>query len=75
MNAASLARSARLSRVDQMLSDGKEYSTREIVNGAEVMAVSAAISELRENGRIIHCRRSGDTWYYRRDILAERKSA
>jgi hypothetical protein len=75
MNAANLTKSARLLRIDKMLSDGREYTTREIVKGAEVMAVSAAVSELRANGRVIHCRREKDVWYYRRDLRAERKSA
>jgi len=43
--------------------------------GMQPMAVSAAVSELRANGRVIHCRREKDVWYYRRDLRAERKSA
>jgi len=73
MKSARLSTSARLQRVDELLSDGTERTTMEIVNGAQVMAVSACISELRENGRVVHCRRSGDIWYYRRDLAAEKK--
>lgn len=66
MNAANLKRSKRLQRVDKLLSDRKPHSTLEIVMGAQVMAVSAAISELRQAGRNIVCQRKGDIWYYRR---------
>ena len=58
MHAAKLSRSPRLSRVYRLLSDGREHSTREIGDGAEVCAVSACISELRDpaNGADIRCR-------------------
>ena len=65
MNAASLDKSQRLQRVEKFLSDGLFHSTRDIVMGAQVMAVSAAISELRVNGRDIRCIRRGDIWMYR----------
>ena len=73
MNSAKISNSPRLQRVDQLLSDGKERTTMEIVLDARVMAVSACVSELREQGRVIHCQRRGDLWFYRRDFAAERK--
>lgn len=75
MNSARLSTSARLQRVDRLLADGRERTTLEIMQGAQVCAISSIISELRENSRIIHCRRQGDIWYYRRDLLAEKRLA
>lgn len=68
MHAADLTKSPRLQRVAELLADGLEHSTMEIVLAAKVMAVSAVISELRTNGFEIVCRRSGDVWYYRQVI-------
>ena len=68
MNAANLERSARLQRVLALLSSGREYSTMEIVQQAQVMAVSAAVSELRAQGKNIKCKRRGNVWYYRMEI-------
>ena len=56
MNAAKLDESPRLQRVRRLLSDGQEYSTRDIVIGAHVCAVNSIISELRANGLDISCR-------------------
>jgi len=67
MKAASLKSSERLQRVDQFLDDGRERSTMEIINECQVCAVNSIIAELRDNGLIIHCRREGDTWYYRKE--------
>lgn len=66
MNNASLKRSARLKRVDELLADGKEHTTMDIVNKAQVCAVNSIISELRANGRQIACRSEKHIWYYRR---------
>ena len=74
MNAASLSKSPRLQRVDKLLSDGAEYSTMQVIQQANVMAVNSIISELRLSGRVIHCRRSRDVWYYRRDLAAEKQN-
>lgn len=68
MHAARLARSPRLRRVFAFLSDGKEHSTLDIVNGAQVCAVNSIIAELRVNGSDIECRRVGDVWYYRMNV-------
>lgn len=65
MKHASLETSARLQRVARLLEGGREYSTAEIVQHAEVCAVNSAIAELRENGLDIACRRQGDLWLYR----------
>ena len=66
MKAARLASSERLQRVDDLLEDGYEHSTREILLQAKVCAVNSIIAELRANGRKILCRRVADIWYYRR---------
>ncbi|MEW5763691.1 MAG: hypothetical protein AB1824_01830 [Acidobacteriota bacterium] len=66
LKAARLRTSERLQRVDDLLSDGHEYSTLEIALSARVCAVNSCIAELRANGRSIRCRRVGDLWYYRR---------
>ena len=60
MHAAKLEKSARLARVYRLLSDGGEYSTREIGDRADVCAVSSIISELRAepNGADIRCRQA-----------------
>lgn len=66
MHSASIDRSPRLKRVDELLADGQEHTTLDIVRKAGVCAVNSCISELRANGRVISCRRVGDIWYYRR---------
>ncbi|MES9873126.1 MAG: hypothetical protein ABW146_08445 [Candidatus Sedimenticola sp. 6PFRAG7] len=63
---ARLSTSERLQRVDQLLSDGREYSTLEIAQLANVCAVNSIIDELRSNGRDIRCRREGNLWFYKR---------
>lgn len=47
--------SPRLQRVLKLLSDGKPRTTREIVRKARVMAVNAAVAELRHHGAEITC--------------------
>jgi len=64
MNAASIEKSKRLQRVDDLLSNGKRFSTLEIMKYANVCAVNSCVSELRRNGRDIKCERTGDVWYY-----------
>lgn len=68
MKAASIDKSERLRRVDDLLADGAERSTLEIIQQAGVVAVNSIVSELRANGREIHCRRLGSRWLYRRLI-------
>lgn len=59
MNNARIEKSERLQRVAAFLSDGREHTTREIVEGAQVCAVNSCIAELRENGYDIVCTRRG----------------
>lgn len=47
--------SPRLQRVLQLLADGKPRTTRDIVRKARVMAVNAAVAELRHHGAEITC--------------------
>jgi len=68
MRAASVDRSERLQRVVKFISDGKEHTTLDIANGAKIMAVSAAISELRQQNFVIDCERRGNKWFYRMRI-------
>ncbi len=56
MHAAKLDSSARLQRLYGYLSDGAWHTTRDIVFDAHVMAVNAAVAELRENGLTVECR-------------------
>jgi hypothetical protein len=65
MRAANIKTSERLQRVAQYLGDGRERSTMEIIQECQVCAVNSIIAEMRDNGLTIHCRREGDTWYYR----------
>ena len=69
--AARLEKSARLQRVRNLLGDGREHSTLDIVRGARVCAVNSIVHELRCNGLEIDCRIVIDpadgarTWLYR----------
>lgn len=70
MHAARLETSSRLRRVFDLLADGREHSTQDIVRGAEVCAVNSIIAELRANGFVIECRQVveplfGRVWLYR----------
>lgn len=65
MKAANLSSSKRLQRVARLLSDGNEHTTLDIMRRAKVCAVSAIVSELRQNGRQIGYQRRGDRWFYR----------
>ena len=65
MNAASIESSERLNRVLDLLSQGGEFSTLDIIKEANVCAVNSIISELRQNGFDINCQRRGDKWFYK----------
>jgi hypothetical protein len=65
MNAASIESSDRLSRVLDLLSQGGEFTTLDIIKSANVCAVNSIIAELRQNGLDINCQRRGDKWFYR----------
>lgn len=54
---AKIDKSARLQRLRDFLADGKEHSTLDIIHGANIAAVSAAVTELRENGFKVACRK------------------
>lgn len=69
MKAARLENSARLRRVADLLANGREYSTLDIIMGAGVCAVNSCIAELRDNGFVIHCRREGNLWFYRMEAM------
>ena len=56
IHAATLEGSERLQRVAYLLSDYREYTTRQIVKQADVCAVNTIVQELRENGLKIACR-------------------
>lgn len=71
MNAARLERSERLRRVAQVLADGREHTTYEIVHAAQVCAVNSIVAELRANGLRISCARRADRWYYRMEQLQD----
>ena len=65
MNSAKLENSVRLNRVLSVLKKAsRPVSTMEIINRARVCAVSAIVSELRDNGIGISCQRTGDIWRY-----------
>jgi hypothetical protein len=64
MNAASIEKSARLGRVLDLLSQGGEFTTLDIIRQAEVCAVNSIVAELRCNGFDITCQRRGDKWFY-----------
>lgn len=70
MHAARLKSSARLQRVLEVLSDGREHSTLEIALGAGVCAVNSCVAELRANGAEITCRQTASLggerlWLYK----------
>ena len=71
LHAARLDRSDRLRRVLQVLEDGQEHSTLDLVMLAGVCAVNSIVSELRANGIAISCRQDktpggARVWLYRR---------
>ena len=65
MKAASLERSDRLSRVHELLLQGGEFSTLDIIKQANVCAVNSIVAELRENGVSVSCQRRGERWFYK----------
>jgi len=65
MNAASIEKSERLGRVLDLLSQGGEFTTLDIIKQGNVCAVNSIISELRQNGFDIACQRRGEKWFYK----------
>lgn len=64
LHAARLESSPRLQRVADLLADGREHTTMEIIQAAGVCDVNSIVAELRSNGFEIFCRRCGDVWVY-----------
>lgn len=64
MHSARLDKSPRLQRVADLLADGREYTTLEIIAAAQVCAVNSIVAELRANGLDIQCKRVQDVWVY-----------
>jgi hypothetical protein len=71
MNAASIESSDRLNRVLDLLSQGSEFTTLDIIKEANVCAVNSIISELRQNGFDIACQRRADKWFYKLGKVAQ----
>lgn len=65
IRAAKLGKSGRMKCVLRLLSMGGEYSTREIIRGADVCAVNSCVAELRANGIDVASRVAGGNWHYR----------
>jgi hypothetical protein len=65
MKYANIEKSDRLQRVAEVLAQGGEFSTLDIIKKANVCAVNSIISELRLNGYEINCERRGEKWFYR----------
>lgn len=65
MRAARIESSTRLQRVINILADGQEHSTYDLIQSAGVCAVNSIISEIRRNGHDIVCRQHKRVWYYR----------
>ena len=65
-HSAQLSKSDRLQRVLKYLKDSRqERSTMDIIKAVNVCAVNSIISELRDNGIAIDCRRDGNIWLYK----------
>ena len=65
MKAASLEKSDRLNRVRDLLLQGGEFSTLDIIKQVNVCAVNSIIAELRQNGINVSCQRRGERWFYK----------
>lgn len=53
---AKLSNSPRLQRLHKLLSTGREYTTMQIIQLANIAVVSTSVCELRENGIAVNCR-------------------
>lgn len=65
MNHARLDSSDRLQRTLRALRVHKELSTLDLSRAAGIVAVSAAVSELRANGFDVRARQVNRVWFYR----------
>lgn len=73
-HAAHVASSDRLRRVLDVLSDGAEHTTLDVMERAHVCAVNSVVDELRGNGYVITCERRGDRWFYRMETREARRA-
>ena len=62
---ARFIKSKRLQRLLDFLLDGKEHTTMEIIQGADVCAVNSAVCELRRNGFSAYCINRGKPAIYK----------
>ena len=62
---AATLKSPRIKRFLSVLRDGKEHSTMQIIEGANVCAVSAIASEVRQRKIGINCTRRKGVYYYK----------
>jgi hypothetical protein len=65
MNSAILSKSIRLQKVFNILLDGNEHTTRDLIRKSGMCAINSICAELRVNGIKIDCQRRGDRWYYK----------
>lgn len=70
MRHANLETSERLQRTLKALQAHAELSTLELSRAAGIVAVSAAVSELRANGIDVLSRVENKVWYYRLGVAA-----
>jgi hypothetical protein len=65
MHAAKLENSARLRNVLRVLECNKKpQSTMQLIQKSGHCAINSIVSDLRENGIDVKCKRDGDAWYY-----------
>lgn len=65
MHYAKLETSSRLKRALKVLQSRKKpFSTLELMQKAHIMAVNSTISELRQNGIAVKCKREGKLYFY-----------
>ena len=70
MHARNLKTNKILQRVHKLLSDGRQYSTRDIVHKANVCDVGSIVRELRENDvPVSKAKKIGKYFYYRLEGL------
>jgi hypothetical protein len=73
-HAARVTHSDRLRRVLDVLLDGAEHTTLDLMQSAHVCAVNAIVDELRGNGYRITCQRRGDRWFYQLQLAEVRRA-
>lgn len=63
-HAADPKRSARLRRLGRALVSSRAPSSLDLIRRAGIVALSAAVDELRKRGWRISCTRKGEVWRY-----------